>query len=353
MPKNKQKLASLVLSVVIASVMPGVSALASTNRTFTASISPTTTVAGSVQPFSIAIQNTSNKGTIRAAIIDVPAGFNLDTQTLALGGSAPANWSARYLNGHIYIAKTSSGKNSGIAPTKTFSVSFSATAPTALANYTFAVSAYKEKFEIDRDNDDNEDDEPDFSIVGGQPMVTVISGAPIEFFTTGAGIKSPAGAQDISITITANSFVLGAATILHSAKFYTLENPPASFSGNLSWYIFGDNAGAPGTMLYSGTTGAVTRTDLGQVASGVPGFNYEEFENSFDLPNLNLAPGTYWLGLHNGPDQVISTLRSMYWEASPTGSSPYSNYTYLPPFGPGLPNWIANPGAQLAFSLYK
>lgn len=270
-----------------------------------------------------------------------------------MSDSAPANWSAKYVSGNIYLAKTLPGKNSGVGPGVTFTVSFSAAAPADTGDYVFAVSAYKEKFDLNRDDDDNESDDADFSIVGSQPIVSVIDSTPVEVFSSGAGIKSPNGAQDISITATADDFTLGATTTLRSAMFYSIENPPASFFGTLSWYVMKDNGGKPGDILYSGSSTNVSRTGLGPISSGVPGFNYEEFQNSFPLPNIVLGPGTYWLGLHNGLDQTISTFSSMYWEAAPANTSAYDNYAYLPPFGSGIPNWVKDLGGQLAFSLYR
>lgn len=69
-----------------------------------------------------------------------------------------------------------------------------------------------------------------------------------------------------------------------------------SFSGTLSWGIYSNNAGSPGTLLFSGE-GTPTLTDTGQ----------QDFYNN-DIVRADLTfttavvldAGTYWLALHEG-----------------------------------------------------
>lgn len=72
-----------------------------------------------------------------------------------------------------------------------------------------------------------------------------------------------------------------------------------SFSGVLSWYVFGDAAGSPGVLLGSGAASNLVVTDTG--VDRTDGTNEDIFRLSGDVtPGFVLGPGTYWFGIREG-----------------------------------------------------
>jgi len=116
-----------------------------------------------------------------------------------------------------------------------------------------------------------------------------------------AGIFQGAGSANVSNFVIANDFQLAAA-----ARFSALEawlddqdeaGPFGRFSGALSWGLYDDAAGLPGTLLDSGAGSGIRVSD-----TGLTGANSEaiaHLELTFGK-TIALDAGTYWLALHEG-----------------------------------------------------
>ncbi|MCB1510711.1 MAG: cadherin repeat domain-containing protein [Hyphomicrobiaceae bacterium] len=90
-----------------------------------------------------------------------------------------------------------------------------------------------------------------------------------------------------------------------------------SFSGTLSWGIYSNNAGSPGTLLFSGE-GTPALTDTGQ---------QDFYNNDIVRADLTLTTavvldaGTYWLALHEGAWGSPSDASVVWWQQAPSFGS--------------------------------
>jgi hypothetical protein len=107
--------------------------------------------------------------------------------------------------------------------------------------------------------------------------------------------------------IQTEDFTLGAAATITDVHFWSVDSGLAD--GTISWQIYSDNAGDPGSILASGNT-AVTRTATGNAL-----FFGTEYANDFSIGALSLGAGTYHLGLHNGALSETNRLE-FYWETT-------------------------------------
>ncbi len=107
----------------------------------------------------------------------------------------------------------------------------------------------------------------------------------------------------------ADDFQLSAAHDISSITFWSLQASAADYSGQLTWGIYSDAGGSPGSLLQGATL------SLAGVATGQSsGFGYQEFR--FDIGvSFSLAAGHYWLALHNGPAGQ-TTPSDMLWGTS-------------------------------------
>jgi hypothetical protein len=111
-----------------------------------------------------------------------------------------------------------------------------------------------------------------------------------------------AESYNISDRVQAEDFALNASYTLTGGTAALNDNEVNdnglldSFSGTLSWAIYSNDGGMPGTLLYSGQDSTLAYTDTGlQFAGGdVVSVGFE-----FDMP-ITLEAGTYWLALHEG-----------------------------------------------------
>lgn len=151
--------------------------------------------------------------------------------------------------------------------------------------------------------------------------------APAAFVVYDNGPRNPANGNEMTQWIQAENFTLAAAETLVGVRFTSGEFSPG-YTGSITWQIYADAAGTPGSLLTSGTTAAVTRTAVAPV-----GVFTSAFENEFSIGSVPLAAGNYWLGLHNGPLTTTSRLE-MYWMTSTTGFGP-NGQEDVTPFGTG------------------
>lgn len=84
----------------------------------------------------------------------------------------------------------------------------------------------------------------------------------------------------------------------------------AGYAGSISWFIYADRNGAPGNVLANVAAVGAQRTLLGTDSyAGIPANIYL---NTLSVPALTLAPGSYWLGLKNGPAS-LSGFNGFLW----------------------------------------
>jgi hypothetical protein len=152
------------------------------------------------------------------------------------------------------------------------------------------------------------------------------------------GGPNQSNGNEMTEWIQAENFTLAADATVTGVTFWDIEEPGA-FQGSISWIIFADNSGTPGTQLASGNT------LMTQVATGNIPLGLTEFEDSFALSFDALGGTTYWLGLHNGP-LTTTAFDSMFWEDSSGGSAPTGHEFNLQDGGP----WNDN-GTEHAFQL--
>src|SRR5690242_20730496 len=84
--------------------------------------------------------------------------------------------------------------------------------------------------------------------------------------------------HEMGDTIQAEDFVVSFTSDLTAIRYWTLEAPGA-YLGSLTWAIYSDSSGQPGSTVASGNTSSVTTTDLGPV-SGL-GLPLNLFRNDF------------------------------------------------------------------------
>src|SRR5258708_7079973 len=121
----------------------------------------------------------------------------------------------------------------------------------------------------------------------------------------GPAVTTPGGSQ-MSDTYQGQDFVLSALSNLTDVRFWSLEASGADYTGSIFYQIVNNSGGVPGLTVYDSGLLSPTRVAAGTVL----GFN--QFQNDFAINAPNLAAGTYWLLLHNGP--LSSTAFSdFYW----------------------------------------
>src|SRR6185437_9686455 len=142
--------------------------------------------------------------------------------------------------------------------------------------------------------------------------------------------------------IEADNFSLATTDTITGVEFWELDREDlSSYQGSISWFIYADNSGAPGTVLDSGSV-VPTRTATGFVYQSV----FTEFDTTFSIPAFTATGGTTsWLGLHNGPT-TFDTNEQFFWELTNGGSAPANHDFDLTTSGPWNESFL-----ELAFNL--
>lgn len=141
--------------------------------------------------------------------------------------------------------------------------------------------------------------------------------------------------------IQAEDFALATAANVTDVRFWAISmNEPGSYQGSITWSVYADAAGQPGALLYRNL---VTPSRAFDHSTGFgPSYEYD-----FSVGSLNLAAGTYWLGLHNGP--LSTTNRAdLYWETTAGNQTTRGNED-MASFDDG--SW-SNNGQEHAFQLF-
>lgn len=120
---------------------------------------------------------------------------------------------------------------------------------------------------------------------------------------------------NMSFAQVADDFTLGGDSVVTGLRFYTLQQSAADYSGTINWTIYSTSGTGPAAVLASGDVAAT-----GSATGASSGFGYAEYVFDITLAPLNLAAGTYWLALQDGPlgDDFASEI---LWETSDVGGA--------------------------------
>jgi len=169
--------------------------------------------------------------------------------------------------------------------------------------------------------------------------------------TTGMAISAPIYVNVAPNTISGNEstaflqaedFTLSSLTLLTGVRFWAFyfNDVAAGYLGSVDWGIYSDNSGKPGSVLFSGLATPVVTAGAANCCAAI------DAKLEFALPNAELAAGTYWLALHNGP-AFQSGFEDFYWQTTNANvTSPGMQQTS--PFGNG--SW-ATTNLEHAFEL--
>ena len=123
-----------------------------------------------------------------------------------------------------------------------------------------------------------------------------------------SALPDQSGGSDLNEYIEADDFTLPAPEQITQIKFWSFQDSAADYAGSIAWSINTDSGGVPGSSVASGSVSPPG------VATGTSAFDLNEFSYTLAV-NASLAPGTYWVLLHNGPTNTVPST-SFYWEWS-------------------------------------
>lgn len=179
-------------------------------------------------------------------------------------------------------------------------------------------------------------------------LILYDNGPPqLELVGLGASLGRQLAADDFTLTTTAT---------LTSVRFWSYEPRDFQvFAGSFAWTIYGAGSGPffgpePGEKLARGTAVPTTR-----VATGVTAvedlMTFDQYAYEFELGPLTLGPGTYWLGLHNGPLDEATNFHFWWAQAAGNGTPTSKGDTF--PFEDlnSAGRIWGDTGGQLAFQI--
>ena len=101
------------------------------------------------------------------------------------------------------------------------------------------------------------------------------------------------GNNPYSYSIGAESFSLADAYDITSLAHFGWHNPNQPQPGSIDWYLYADDSGQPGTILYSGLGSAYMSSVLFQNNP------YDITKYQISLTGVTLGAGNYWVGFQN------------------------------------------------------
>jgi hypothetical protein len=156
------------------------------------------------------------------------------------------------------------------------------------------------------------------------------------------GAPNAENGNEMTSWIQAEDFSFGSAVNVTDVRFWAIGmNEPGSYEGSIVWSFYANSAGQPGSLLYRGTTTPLRAVD--HATSFGTSYQYD-----FSVGSLNLAAGTYWLGLHNGPLSTTDRM-DLYWETTASNATGYGREDA----NPFDDNSWPNNGAEHAFQLFN
>jgi len=132
-------------------------------------------------------------------------------------------------------------------------------------------------------------------------MVTSVCQASIIYLAP----PNQSGGSDLNGFLEADDVTFATGEQLTQIKFWSFQGSPSDYTGSIAWSIYANTAGLPGASVASGSA-----TPTG-IATGASAFGLAEYSYAFAV-NVLLGPGTYWIGLHNGPTGAIP-LTDFFW----------------------------------------
>lgn len=122
------------------------------------------------------------------------------------------------------------------------------------------------------------------------------------------GAPNGSNGNEMTQWIQTEDFALAAPVALTDVRFWAVEEIQGAYQGSIVYSIYGDNAGAPGALLYRATVVPTVAYDHDATFGS-------SYQFDFSVGTINLGAGTYWLGLHNGPLTTTSR-ENLYWETT-------------------------------------
>ncbi|WP_309707667.1 PEP-CTERM sorting domain-containing protein [Armatimonas sp.] len=163
------------------------------------------------------------------------------------------------------------------------------------------------------------------------------------------GALSTGNAKNISSASIADDFVFSSTRSFDQVRVWLMDtsapnNTLNNFGGTLSWLIYNNNAGLPGTIFASGTTSAVTLTDTGLKF----GSTFSIFQADFSVPSQTLTAGTYWFRIRENGITDGADFTSTFWMDS--GSS--TGFQTVAGNGVNPTTWGNNGATNRAFNFF-
>jgi hypothetical protein len=182
-----------------------------------------------------------------------------------------------------------------------------------------------------------------WNTVAGDDLAFALYGGPLIWNQNSI---SSLDAFNLSYYVAASDFTLGTAQSFSTIELWIWTALDADFSGTMSWKIYTDNAGKPGTEIAGGVD-ASTRV----VPTGFNYFGYDVRQVRVSLRrSVTLAAGSYWLALHEGAWGSAGDGTSFYWDQT-TSNFGYQTLLDDNPAAPA--SWNAVAGPDVAFVLFN
>lgn len=178
--------------------------------------------------------------------------------------------------------------------------------------------------------------------LAGLPLAILSPVAVAEpVFSNGPADPVSGSGREMSAWIQADDFLLTSDTVLTGAslQWFTLGAGLKPWDRTIDWYVFKDQDGTPGDLLASG--GAL---NVLSEFDGAGTYSWYTTTFDFDTPVPVVASRRYWFGLHFASDFDRDDL---YWADSTTGSMSSTHES----LGGSMNNWIDVSGKDRAYSL--
>jgi len=148
------------------------------------------------------------------------------------------------------------------------------------------------------------------------------------------GAPDHASGNNMGFAFQAEAFHLASGDTIGTIEFWSLE-AASTYRNQISFQIRADDGGAPGNVLMlQGTTALVDRAAMGSY------LGLTEFRNTFALSaQLALAPGDYWLVLHNGGLADVGDPNEFLWETTAGAGGQMGGYEAFSADGPFTRNF--------------
>jgi hypothetical protein len=137
------------------------------------------------------------------------------------------------------------------------------------------------------------------------------------------GVPDLVSGTGMTENIVADNFTVGATFSITNIHFWSAQSSAGAYTGTVSWAIYSDVAGAPGTTLPGPSGGFASIT--GTLAGGSIGGGDALYFYDIPVAGYTLNAGSYWLALLNGNTPNPTPVGSMVWanSASGTGNGVY------------------------------